>query len=67
MDRRSTPRAIKLSLLLVLFVNLVQCLTLEALRGGGGWVKVTRLDFFGFKFFLSDLLSKVLVQLFFVR
>ena len=32
-----------------------QYLTLEALRGGG--VKVTPLDFFGFKFFLLDLIA----------
>ena len=35
---------------------------LEALRRGGGWVKLTRpLDFFGFKFLLFDQLSKGLL------
>ena len=39
----------------------------RSLEGGGGRVKETPLDFFGFKFLQVDRLAKTLVQLFFVR
>ena len=51
--------------------QVIHVLTLEALGGGGeergaGGVKLTPLDFFGFKFLLHDRLSKALAQLFLV-
>ena len=42
----------------------ISSLTLEDLGGGG--VKLTPLDFFGFKFFFLDRLSKALALLFLV-
>ena len=42
-------------------------LTLEGIRGGGGWVRLPPLSLFGFKFLFLDRLPKALVQLFFVR
>ena len=42
-------------------------LTLEALRGGGGYqIDAPPLEFFGFKFLLLDRLPKALAQLFLV-
>ena len=38
----------------------------RSLGGGGGGVKLTPLNFFGFKFLLLDRLSKALAQLFLV-
>ena len=52
---------------IVVYRVVVISITLDGLRGEGGGVNLTPLDFFGFKYLLLDRLSKAMAPLFFVR